>query len=57
MFVITNLEKVEWKLEYELMPIIETTAMQFYYWGIVYEHPDREEEFQEYLKETDTSHS
>lgn len=53
-YVQTAPQKVEWKLEYELMPIIETTAMQFYYWGIVYEHPEKEEEFQEYLKETDT---
>ena len=54
MFVITNPEKVEWKLEYELTPIIETAAIQFYYWGIVYEHPEKEEEFQAYLKATDT---
>lgn len=54
MFAITNPEKVEWKLEYELVPIIETTAVQFYYWGIVYEHPEKEEEFREYLKETET---
>lgn len=54
MFAITNPEKVEWKLEYELDPIIETAAIQFYYWGIVYEHPEKEEEFRAYLKETDT---
>lgn len=54
MFVITNPEKVEWKLEYELTPIIETTAIQFYYWGIVYEHPEEHKAFRQYLTESDT---
>lgn len=42
-------EKAEWKLEYELSPIIETTAMQFFHWGIVEEHPEKREEFQEFI--------
>ena len=53
MFVITNPEKVEWKLEYELIPIIETGAMQFYYWAIVDGYPEREKEYQDFLKSTD----
>ena len=53
MFVITNPEKVEWKLEYELIPIIETGAMQFYYWAIVDGYPEREKAYQDFLKSTD----
>ncbi len=54
MLVLTHPEKVEWKLEYELAPIIETTAMQFYYWGIVDKHPEKEDEFQEFLRDSET---
>ena len=50
---ITKPEKVAWKLAYELEPIIETMAMQFYYWGIVAENPEKWEEFQEFLKSTE----
>lgn len=46
-------EKTEWKLAYELEPIIETAAMQFYYWGIAKENPEKWEEFQEFLKNTE----
>ena len=53
-YVLTAPQKVEWKLEYELMPIIETATIQFYYWGIVYEHPEEHTAFRQYLAETDT---
>jgi len=53
LLVITNPEKVEWKLEYELIPLIESGAMQFYYWAIVDGHPEKEEEYQAFLKNTD----
>ncbi|MEY8523763.1 hypothetical protein AALA90_12200 [Lachnospiraceae bacterium 38-10] len=46
-------EKTKWKLAYELEPIIETAAMQFYYWGIVKENPEKWGEFQEFLKNTE----
>lgn len=46
---ITKPEKVEWKLAYELEPIIETAAAQFYYWGIV-EESKRKEEFREFIR-------
>lgn len=46
-------EKVEWKLAYELEPILETAAMQFYYWGIVRENPEKRGEFHEFLKNTE----
>ena len=54
MLVLTNPEKVEWKLENELAPIIETTAMQFYYWGIVDKHSEKMEEFQEFLRDSES---
>ena len=54
MFAVTNPEKVEWKLEYELAAMVEAAAMQFFYWGIVKDCPAKEEEFQEYLRRTDT---
>lgn len=41
-------EKVEWKLAYELEPIIETAAAQFYYWGLVNESAGKEE-FREFI--------
>lgn len=49
-----NLEKTEWKLEYELGAIIETAMMQFYYWGIVEENPEKKEEFLQFVENTDT---
>lgn len=49
----TKSEKVEWKLEYELAPIIETSAMQFYYWGIVDEHPEKRKEFELFIAQAD----
>lgn len=53
-YVLAAPQKVEWKLEYELAPIIETATIQFYYWGIVYEHPEEHAAFRQYLAETDT---
>lgn len=49
-----NAEKTEWKLEYELGAIVEETARQFYYWGIVNEHPEERQKFLEYVADTDT---
>lgn len=46
-------EKAAWKLEYELAPIIETAAMQFYYWGIVTQHPERRNEFLKFIADAD----
>lgn len=54
LLVLTHPEKVEWKLEYELAPIVETTAMQFYYWGIVEKHPEAREEFLKFVANTET---
>jgi len=54
MFAITNPEKTEWKLEYELIPIIEVGTMQFYYWAIVEGHPEAKKEFELFLRSTDT---
>lgn len=53
-YVLTAPQKVEWKLEYELAPIIETATIQFYYWGIVYEHSEEKQDFRQYLATTDT---
>ena len=53
-YVLTEPQKVGWKLEYELAPILETAAIQFYYWAIVYEHREEHEAFLHYLAETDT---
>lgn len=54
MFFIAKVpEKVVWKLEYELAPIIETAAMQFYYWGIVMGHPEKRCEFLNFISNTD----
>lgn len=53
-YVLTAPQKVEWKLEYELAPIIETATIQFYYWGVVHEHPEEYAVFRQYLAETDT---
>lgn len=46
-------EKIEWKLAYELEPIIETAATQFYYWSIVAENPEKGEEFRKFLEDTE----
>lgn len=50
MLVLTRPEKVRQKLEYEFSGIIETMILQFYYWGIVNENPDKENEFKTYLE-------
>lgn len=47
-------EKLEWKIAYELEPIIETAAAQFYYWGIVAEDQEKWSEFQTFLENTET---
>lgn len=47
-------EKVDWKLKYELSAIIETMTLQFYYWGIVDEHPEERRGFLDYIADTDT---
>ena len=52
--LVTNPEKAEWKLAYELEPIIETAAAQFYYWAIVAENPEKWGEFQSFLESTET---
>lgn len=54
LFTITAPKKVEWKLEYELSAIIETMAIQFYYWAIVNTDESKKDEFQNFLKETDS---
>lgn len=51
---VTKPEKVEWKLEYELAAIIETAALQFYYWAIVEERPEKRGEFLKFVADTDT---
>ena len=47
-------EKTKWKLEYELGAILEETARQFYYWGIVDGHPEERQRFLDYVADTDT---
>ena len=47
-----NREKAAGKLEYELMSILRTMLLQFYYWGIVREAPDRQEEFRRFVQRT-----
>ena len=49
MLVLTHPEDVEWRLEYELAPIVEAMALQFYYWGIVEKHPEEMDEFQDFV--------
>ncbi len=51
--VYTKPEKVEWKLEYELGAIIETMAIQFFYWGIVEAHPEKRKEFLDFLADAE----
>ena len=53
MLVLTKPKKVGWKLAYELEPIIETAAVQFYYAGIVAKHPGKREEFRAFLENTE----
>lgn len=47
-------EKAEWKLEYELSAVIEVTARQFFYWGIVDEHPEEREKFLSYIADAES---
>ena len=49
MLVLTQPENVEWRLEYELAPIVEAMALQFYYWGIVEKHPEEMDEFLNFM--------
>lgn len=46
-------DKVEWKLEYELGSIVEDSASQFYYWGIVDKHPEERESFQKFVADAE----
>lgn len=41
-----------WKLECELLMILENMWLEFYYWKLVYEHPEKLEEFREQIKQT-----
>lgn len=54
LLALTRPEKAEWKLEYELGGILEAMTSQFYYWGIVAEHPEERENFLRYLADTET---
>lgn len=53
-FALDSPQKVVWKLDYELASIVEVTAMQFYYWGIVNEYPEEHGAFKRFLLETET---
>lgn len=53
MLAVTKPEKVEWKLAYELQPMIETAAMNFYYDGIVKKYSEKQEEFRAFLRNTE----
>lgn len=52
-FVLTAPDKVVWKIEYELEPIIEMTAVQFFRWELVEKYPTEKEAFLNYLRKTD----
>lgn len=54
LFAVTAPEKVEWKLEYELMAIVETMTIQFYYWAVVKEDQSKECEFLDFLRQTES---
>ena len=47
-------EKTEWKLEYELLAVIETMALQFYYWYIVNKQPEMREIFLTFVANSET---
>lgn len=49
LLAVSRPEKVEWKLAYELEPIIETAAAQFYYYGLV-DGSQAKEGFQEFIR-------
>ena len=46
-----NNKKADQKISFELVPIIETMLLQFYYWGIVFTNPEKEAEFKDYLNQ------
>lgn len=46
-------DKTDWKLEYELGSIVEDSACQFFYWGIVEKHPEERERFLKYVADAD----
>lgn len=50
LLAIAKPERVDWKLEFEFCSIIKTMIFQFYYWGIVAEHPEKENEFKAFLE-------
>ena len=47
-----NPGEVAWKLECELLMILENMALEFYYWELISGHPERMEEFRELVKKT-----
>ena len=47
-----NPGEVAWKLECELLMILENMALEFYYWELVNEHPERMEEFRRQMMKT-----
>lgn len=57
LLAITKPEKVDWKLEFELTSIIKTMILQFYYWGIVYENPEKSSEFKAYIEKVGLNNS
>lgn len=52
-FALMAPNKVVWKIEYELEPIIEMTAVQFFRWELVEKYPTEKEAFLNYLRKTD----
>lgn len=44
-----NIPKYKMKLQFELIPALENSYMEFYFWTYVYTHPDREKNY--YKKE------
>lgn len=51
-FVRRDPKKVAWKLECELLMILENMALEFYYWELVCGHPERMEEFRRQIMRT-----
>lgn len=45
-------QETAWKLECELLMILENMSLEFYYWKLVYGHPERMEEFRQQIMRT-----
>lgn len=45
-------EEAAWKLECELLMILENMTLEFYYWELVCGHPERMEEFRRQIMRT-----